>query len=84
MEYTTRIKRIGGSAYLLLPPKLARNYGFKDNSEILLQESDRRIVMDTRTKKIDKAGGEILAAMKKGLDLDYRITREELYETDRH
>jgi len=84
MEYETTVKHIGGSCYLRLPPKLVKNYKLKDGSEMRLREADRMIVADTNTTKIDKAGRELLDMMKKGLNLDYKITREEIYETDRY
>jgi antitoxin component of MazEF toxin-antitoxin module len=82
MEYTTNVKRIGGSAYLRLPPKLVRERGFKDKSEVLLRESDDMIIMDTNKTRIDKAG-------KKFLNMSFNlggkgVSREEIYETDRY
>lgn len=82
MEYTTNIKLIGGSAYLRLPPKLAKNYKFKDNTEVTLREADKMVIMDTSRSKLDKYARELL-------NTHYHlggkgITREEIYETDRY
>jgi hypothetical protein len=63
---------------------MARECKFKDNAQVKLTKSDRIIVVDTENPKLDKAAKEILEVMKRGLDLDYNITREEIYETDRY
>lgn len=82
MEYITKVKRIGGSAYLRLPPKLVSKRGFKDCSEVLLRESDDLIIMDTNKTKIDKAGKKFLNMI---FDLGGKgVLREEIYETDRY
>jgi len=82
MEYVSEIKKIGGSAYLRLPPKLVKNYGFKDKSEVLLREADSMVVMDTSSPKLDKAARELLNMH---FQLGGRgITRDEIYETDRY
>jgi|GEM_PF-2102877 len=83
-EYETRVKRIGGSSYLLLPPELVRSQGFKDESEVHMKARGRTIFLESKKVHLDKPAKEIVDAMKKGLDLDYRITREEIYETDRY
>ena len=83
-EYETRVKRIGGSSYLLLPPKLVRSQGFKDESEVHMKARGRTIIMESKHIHLDKPAQELTAAMKKGLDLDYKMTREEIYETDRY
>ena len=84
MEYLTSVKRIGGSTYLRLPPKLVKAYKFRDKSEVTLREADRMIVLDKSNDSLDSAALEILDMMKTGLDVDYKITREEIYETDRY
>jgi antitoxin component of MazEF toxin-antitoxin module len=85
MQYTTEVKKIGGSCYLRLPPKVARDYKLKDEQEVELRESDKMIVITTEKPKIDQAGQEFLELMKEGAHLGGKtITREEIYETDRY
>lgn len=82
VEYLSEVKRIGGSAYLRLPPKLVKNYGFKDKSEVRLREADRMVLIETSKPKLDKAARELLNMHFK---LGGRgITRAEIYETDRY
>ncbi len=82
MEYTTNVKRIGGSSYLRLPPKLVRRYKFKDESEVRLRESNSLIIMDTNENKIDKYARRFLS---RRVNLGGEtFSREELYETDRY
>lgn len=84
MEYLAKVKRIGGSSYLRLPPKLVKSQGFKDGSELTLRQSDRLIIMESKKRKLDAGTLELMKAMEGGLDLDYKITREGVYETDRY
>ncbi len=84
MEYSTKVKSIGGSSYLLLPPKLVRAHKLKSGAGITLRESGDIVVMENRNRNIDKAGRELLEIMRRGLDIDCDFTREELYETDRY
>jgi len=82
VEYTTTVKRIGGSAYLRLPPKLVRHYNFKDKSEVRLRESNSLIILDTNENKIDEHARNFLNLR---LHLGGKgISREEIYETDRY
>jgi len=82
MEYESKVKKIGGSCYLRLPPKLVKNYKLNDKSEVHLRESDRMIVVETQKQKIDKAGRDFLN-MRFNLG-GKGISREEIYETDRY
>ena len=82
MEYATEVKKIGGSAYLRLPPSLVKNYNFKDKSEIILRESNSLIIMDTNGNEIDEHTRNFLN-MRFHLG-GKGISREEIYETDRY
>lgn len=82
MEYETKVKQIGGSSYLRLPPKLVKQYKLKDQSEVHLRESDRMFVVETENPRMDKYTKEFL-------DMRFKlggktVTREEIYETDRY
>ncbi|MBN2518051.1 MAG: hypothetical protein JXB14_04355 [Candidatus Altiarchaeota archaeon] len=84
MEYLAKVKRIGGSSYLRLPPKLVRGQGLRDGFELTLRQSDGLIIMKSKKKKMDSGTLELIKSMEAGLDLDYKITRDEIYETDRY
>lgn len=82
MEYDMDIRKIGGSFYLHLPPKLITHYKLKDRSEVRVRESDRMFVVQTEKPKIDKAGRDFL-------NLRFNLggkefSRAEIYETDRY
>jgi antitoxin component of MazEF toxin-antitoxin module len=82
MEYATKIKKIGGSNYLLLPPKLAQSHKFKSGNKITLRESGDVVVMENKKEYVDKAARDFL-------NMRFRlggktITRGEIYETDRY
>ena len=82
MEYATEIKKIGGSCYLRIPPKVARHYNLKDKTEVGLRESDRMIVITTENPRLDKAARDFLNLR---LDLGgMKFSRKEIYETDRY
>jgi len=40
--------------------------------------------MEIKKRKLDAGTLELMKAMERGLDLDYKITREAVYETDRY
>jgi len=85
MEYETKVKQIGGSSYLRLPPKLVKTYGLKDQSEVQVRESDRMFLVTVEKPKIDEAGLRLLKMMKKGCNLGGgNFSRQEIYETDRY
>ena len=82
MQYATEIKKIGGSCYLRIPPKVAKHYKLKDKSEVQLRESNRLIIIETENPRIDKAARAFL-----NLNLNLggmEFSREEIYETDRY
>ena len=82
MEYATKVKRIGGSNYLLLPPRLAREHKLGNGTNMILRESGDIVVMENRMKKLDKATRDFLNMRFK---LGGRtVTREEIYATDRY
>jgi hypothetical protein len=82
MEYSTKVKSIGGSSYLLLPPKLVREHKFKSGAGITLRESGDIVVMENRMKNLDKATRDFLnMSFKLG---GRTVTREEIYATDRY
>ncbi len=82
MEYSTRVKSIGGSNYLLLPPKLVREHKLMGGAGITLRESGDIVVMENRIGNVDKAARDFLnLRFKLG---GKTVTREEIYETDRY
>ena len=82
MEYATKVKSIGGSNYLLLPPKLARAHNLKSGAKITLRESGDIVVMESKGRNLDKAARDFLNLR---LNLGgMKVNREEIYETDRY
>ncbi len=82
MEYVTKVKSIGGSNYLLLPPKLVRERKLSSGANLILRESGDIVVMENGRKNLDKAARDFL-----NLNLDLgglEVNREEIYETDRY
>jgi antitoxin component of MazEF toxin-antitoxin module len=82
MEYVTSVKQIGGSAYLLLPPKFTRSHNLDSGRKMVLRESGDVIVMEKKRQQLDKVSRGFL-----NLNLDLggmEVTREEIYETDRY
>jgi len=82
MEYATKVKSIGGSNYLLLPPKLVRERKLGNGASITLRESGDLIMVENRHNKLDKATRDFLnMRFKLG---GKTVTREEIYATDRY
>jgi antitoxin component of MazEF toxin-antitoxin module len=82
MEYAAKVKSIGGSNYLLLPPKLARAHKLKSGTGVILRESGDMVIMENKNKNLDKAARDFLS-MRFNLG-GMTVTRKEIYETDRY
>ena len=82
--HKSKIKKIGNSWYVKLPPKLHKNMNLHDNEEIFIDKLGNRIEI------VFKTGNEInqdaLNDLEAGISLGtpIKIVREELYETDRY
>jgi len=80
----SKIKKIGNSWYIKIPPRLRKNFQFHDNEEIIVEQSGNKLEVQLITP--DNSNHDAIKDLEEGLSLGIpkRITREELYETDRY
>ncbi|MHA1144061.1 MAG: AbrB/MazE/SpoVT family DNA-binding domain-containing protein [Candidatus Helarchaeota archaeon] len=80
----SKIKKIGNSWYVKLPPKLHKNMDLHDNDEIFLNKLGNRIEIIFNT--VDELNRDALKDLNEGISLGtpIEITRDELYETNRY
>jgi len=80
----SKIKKIGNSWYIKIPPHFRKNFQFHDNEEILVEQSGNKL--EVQIIPPDNSNNDAIKDLEEGLSLGIpkRITREELYETSRY
>ena len=80
----SKIKKIGNSWYIKIPPNIHKNIKFQDNEEIYIDQFGNRL--EIRLKIVDEEFMEALLDLNEGISLGVpkKISREELYETNRY
>ena len=82
--YKSKIKKIGNSWYVKIPPKLHKNMELRDNEEVIVDKFGNRIeIMFKKDYEINK---EVLKDLEEGVSLGppIKVTRDELYESHRY
>ena len=80
----SKIKKIGNSWYIKLPPKLHKKMELHDNDEIFIDKFGNRI--EIIFHKEDKVDEEVLKDLEEGVSLGTptKVTRDDLYESNRY
>jgi antitoxin component of MazEF toxin-antitoxin module len=80
----SKIKKIGNSWYIKIPPTLRKNFQVHDNEEILVEQSGNKL--EVRLITDDNSNNDAIKDLEEGifLGIPKKIAREELYETDRY
>jgi len=80
----SKIKKIGNSWYIKIPPKFRKNFQVHDNQEISVEQSGNKL--EVQLIPDDNSNNDAITDLEKGVSLGIpkRITREELYETNRY
>ena len=80
----SKIKKIGNSWYIKIPPKIHKRMKFHDNEEIFIDHLGNRL--EIRFDYEEKTINDALLDLEEGLSLGepQKVTRDELYETNRY
>lgn len=80
----SKIKKIGNSWYIKIPPNIHKSLKLEDDEEILIDQLGERLEIRFECDETPK--GAALLDLKQGLALGppKKTTREELYETNRY
>ncbi|MHA1267546.1 MAG: AbrB/MazE/SpoVT family DNA-binding domain-containing protein [Candidatus Helarchaeota archaeon] len=80
----SKVKKIGHSWYIKIPPKIHKQITLHDGDEILIGQVGNRLEIRFATDK--DSNDLVLVDLEEGLSLGApkKLVREELYETDRY